>query len=246
MNKKVGALSALVLSAGLVFGGTPTALANSCPWNPAPVQGNEQPAPSQDVPTDIPDGVGDLGNTDGTSGQDPVEQSNETSSWWDRFLEMIGIAPNPSGGSNPGGGAPGNGGGDSPISSQPGDDKTEKVGGVTKGSSAKAAELINAERQKHGLKAVPVNQANVKEAQECAISNVSRFARGDRSMRHCGYENLMASPTEMSAQALVQGWMNSPGHRAAILNPKATSVGVGWATAPNGGYIYAANLSINW
>lgn len=36
-----------------------------------------------------------------------------------------------------------------------------------------------------------------------------------------------------SPNVIVQGWMNSPGHRKAILNPSFNEIGVGYATTPN-------------
>ncbi|MBL8793457.1 MAG: hypothetical protein JNM56_06115 [Planctomycetia bacterium] len=49
-------------------------------------------------------------------------------------------------------------------------------------------------------------------------------------------ENVYWSSTPRTAQAIVQGWMNSPGHRANILNPHYTHVGVGIAGNATAGY----------
>ncbi len=43
-----------------------------------------------------------------------------------------------------------------------------------------------------------------------------------------------------TARKLVQGWMNSPGHRANILNPKYSKIGIGIVT--KGRYTYATQI----
>jgi uncharacterized protein YkwD len=45
-----------------------------------------------------------------------------------------------------------------------------------------------------------------------------------------------------SAQDVVGGWMNSPGHRANILNCKSTAVGVGVVYAANGDPYYTQDF----
>jgi uncharacterized protein YkwD len=42
-----------------------------------------------------------------------------------------------------------------------------------------------------------------------------------------------------SAEAVVEGWMNSPGHRANILNPGVVETGIGIARSSAGGVYYA-------
>jgi len=44
-------------------------------------------------------------------------------------------------------------------------------------------------------------------------------------------ENILRGPATMSADAMHTAWMNSPDHRANILSPAFTSVGVGLASA---------------
>jgi uncharacterized protein YkwD/uncharacterized protein YraI len=39
-----------------------------------------------------------------------------------------------------------------------------------------------------------------------------------------------------SAQSIVDWWMNSPGHKAAMLDPKATDIGIGYGVPPSGPY----------
>jgi len=65
-------------------------------------------------------------------------------------------------------------------------------------------------------------------------------------------ENIYAGravPVENSAQAAVDGWMNSPPHRANILNPNVTHLGVGvyYHTGdPEQLYVYFTQVFANW
>jgi uncharacterized protein YkwD len=62
---------------------------------------------------------------------------------------------------------------------------------------------------------------------------------GGRSTRQ-GYgwsfvgENIGAGYS--SPEAVVQGWMNSPGHRANILSPDYTEIGIGYAFSADSDY----------
>lgn len=48
--------------------------------------------------------------------------------------------------------------------------------------------------------------------------------------------------TEELAQGLVQGWIDSPGHRHNLLSPDATDIGVGLARSPGSGRYYAVQM----
>ena len=103
--------------------------------------------------------------------------------------------------------------------------------------------LVNAERRKNGLSELKYNWQ---------LSRVARYKSED--MRDKGYFSH-TSPTygtpyqmmrsfgisyrtageniakgETSPEAVVKGWMNSSGHRANILNPSFTEIGVGFAS----------------
>ncbi len=103
--------------------------------------------------------------------------------------------------------------------------------------------LVNVEREKEGIPPL-ANQANayyfsLKRSAECAESTESFshtrpdgsawhtvFAEGDVVFMTAG-ENLFKCggyPTSVLAQTSVEAWMDSPGHRANILNPSFTSV----------------------
>jgi uncharacterized protein YkwD len=106
---------------------------------------------------------------------------------------------------------------------------------------ARVIELTNLERQKAGLEPLALSSELSDAAQEYSqvlattgcfehtCGAVPNFA--DRAGRS-GYtgwtalaENIAAGyPT---AEAVVSGWMNSPGHRANILSPNYTEIGIG-------------------
>lgn len=89
---------------------------------------------------------------------------------------------------------------------------------------------VNEERSQRGLQVLkPYNWLNNR-AQDCS----QRQAR-DSSMYHCAApanfgrawaENVAAGQTP---NQVVAAWMNSPGHRANILNPRYSESGIGYA-----------------
>ncbi len=107
--------------------------------------------------------------------------------------------------------------------------------------------LVNVERSKYGLKPL---------AENWELSRVARFKSMD--MRDRGYFShtspTYGSPFDMmknfgirytaageniamgqrSAAEVMNGWMNSPGHRQNILNANFTQIGVGYAVKSNG------------
>ena len=112
----------------------------------------------------------------------------------------------------------------------------------------KVFELTNEQRQQAGLQPLQMNQKldDTAEAhsQDMAVNHYfshnsldgsSASARADKE----GYnystfgENIAAG--QATPEEVVQGWMNSPGHRANILNPNFKDIGVG--------YYYLANDS---
>lgn len=103
--------------------------------------------------------------------------------------------------------------------------------------------LTNAQRRAHGCPALTVDRTL---AAVAGAHSKDMAARGffdhvnpdgesafDR-MRAAGYryaraaENIAAGYA--TPEAVMRGWMNSPGHRANILNCSLTQVGVGYAT----------------
>ena len=119
----------------------------------------------------------------------------------------------------------------------------------TQAASPTGAEIIrltNQERQKAGLAPLAENATldNVAEnyaalmAQRQQLSHdIDGTSSGDR-LTAAGYrwsscaENIAENYAD--AGAVVQGWMNSPGHRANILDPNVTQIGVGVAYSSTG------------
>ena len=115
--------------------------------------------------------------------------------------------------------------------------------------AAVAVRLTNVEREKAGCGAVKVNakltNAAVGHSEDMAkndyFDHTSQDGRSpwDRA-RNAGYdnaigENIAAGYT--SAAAVIEGWMNSEGHRANLLNCDARAIGLGVASH-NGGQLY--------
>ena len=120
------------------------------------------------------------------------------------------------------------------------------VNSSTAAYEAEVVRLVNEERSKHGL--APL-------IQDWQLSRVARYKSQD--MRDLGYFShtspTYGSPFDMmrsfgisyrtageniakgyqSPETVVRGWMNSPGHRANILNSSYTHIGVGYVASGN-------------
>ena len=114
-------------------------------------------------------------------------------------------------------------------------------------------ELTNRERQAKGLRPLKL-QATLGEAaqwladdmaKKSYLSHTDSLSRDfSTRLRDFGYENFTAMAENIGLGApdpakAVANWMKSPGHRANILNPELTEIGVGYAynaTDPNGHY----------
>lgn len=123
-------------------------------------------------------------------------------------------------------------------------------GGVLTADEQRMLDLVNAERSRAGLPALQVDPVLVQLARLKSEDMVAKgyfghisptygspFAMMDRAgvrYRYAG-ENLAGAPTvDVAHRAL----MNSPGHRANILNPHFTHVGIGIARGGPYGYMY--------
>ena len=114
---------------------------------------------------------------------------------------------------------------------------------------ARVIELINIERANAGLSALSAQGQLGSAAQlhsaDMACNNyfshtgLDGSTSGDRAQRQ-GYgsgfvgENIAAGYS--SPESTVKGWMNSPGHKANILNVDYTEIGVGYAFGGNSDY----------
>ncbi|MFB4305736.1 CAP domain-containing protein [Actinomadura sp. GTD37] len=130
---------------------------------------------------------------------------------------------------------PSSGGGGSPDGS-----------GGSSGTEAAVVALTNAERAKEGCKPLRTDQRLVVAARKHSADMAANdyfdhtSRNGDspwKRMEDAGYtspgaENIAKGyPT---ASAVVKGWMNSPGHRANILNCGLRAIGVGRASGSGG------------
>jgi uncharacterized protein YkwD len=112
------------------------------------------------------------------------------------------------------------------------------------GYIARVLDLTNAERQKAGLPPLAFNAQLGTAAQnysqvlastgcfEHTCGSVPDFGDRDRQAGYNGWsaigENIAAG--YQTPEAVVSGWMESPDHRANILSPKYTEIGVGLVT----------------
>jgi uncharacterized protein YkwD len=118
-------------------------------------------------------------------------------------------------------------------------------GGVT----AQVVSLTNAERAKAGCGALAVDATltAVAQAHSQDMATHNYFDHNSQDgrtpfdrMTAAGYrystaaENIAAG--QRTAQDVMTGWMNSPGHRANILNCALKEIGVGYATASSSQY----------
>ena len=110
--------------------------------------------------------------------------------------------------------------------------------GAADAAVTEVVRLVNAERAKAGLPALTMNRAANAAAQVRAREIVSNFSHTRPSgascftaLREAGVNYRGAGENiaygQPSAQAVVQAWMHSPGHRANILNAQFTAIGVG-------------------
>jgi uncharacterized protein YkwD len=95
---------------------------------------------------------------------------------------------------------------------------------------SKIIERTNAERTRHGLRPLAVDQTLIKSARRHAA-----WMTNQGVLRHTSLpvaENIAMG--QRSSLEAVRDWMNSPGHRANILNPSHAKIGVAAYTAANG------------
>ncbi|MBK3579847.1 TerD family protein, partial [Streptomyces sp. MBT65] len=109
-------------------------------------------------------------------------------------------------------------------------------------TAAEVVELTNAERARAGLRALAVDPSLAAAAQAHSTDMVARAfyshtspdgsqpwdrAAAAGSRRRTIGENIACG--QRSPAQVVEGWMNSPGHRANILKPAFTHIGIGFA-----------------
>jgi uncharacterized protein YkwD len=124
------------------------------------------------------------------------------------------------------------------------------------GRVARALELTNIERQKSGLAPLALNAQLTDAAQAysivlatsgCFAHNCGPVPEMADRLRDAGYTGWTAIAENIAAgyptpEAVVQGWMSSPGHRANLLNPRYTEVGIGLAGGGRFGSYWTQNF----
>jgi uncharacterized protein YkwD len=109
---------------------------------------------------------------------------------------------------------------------------------------------VNAERALVGLRPLTWNQqlyclATDWSAQMAASGNLHHrdLYATIRTPAYSSYrtlgENVLRGPVMMQPGAMVAAWMASPAHRANLLSPSFTSIGIGLKVSPDGTQIYA-------
>ena len=91
-------------------------------------------------------------------------------------------------------------------------------------------EFTNQQRKQHGLSPLQIDENLVKSARNHTI-----WMARNRSLQHTSQpvaENIAMGYS--SSQGVVQGWMNSSGHRANILNGSYRRIGTAAYESPNG------------
>ena len=86
--------------------------------------------------------------------------------------------------------------------------------------------LVNVERKNVGLHPYIVNQICMDYSQMRAGELSTKFSHTRPDGTHAGYEVI--SVGRANPEDVVRAWMNSPGHRAALLNRNRTLVGAGF------------------
>lgn len=109
----------------------------------------------------------------------------------------------------------------------------------------RVVELVNAERAKVGLAPLALEENITEAAQVRAAETVKSFSHTRPDGRHFSTALTEAGVSYRGAgeniawgqktpEQVMEGWMNSEGHRANILNEKYTSIGVGYYPSANG------------
>jgi len=110
---------------------------------------------------------------------------------------------------------------------------------------AEIIRLVNLERERHGLHTYEINQDLMRFSQVRASEVARSFSHTRPNGLNAGYEIITGAASPENA---LRRWMESPGHRAAILNQRRTTVGAGVYITHTGGviwqmYFYTDDLS---
>jgi uncharacterized protein YkwD len=136
-----------------------------------------------------------------------------------------------------------------PASPENPQDVAQPVPVVVPEVAAAVVELTNGERTRAGLAALASN-ASLMRAAQIHAEQMAQFGRLDHVLPDATYprpEHRLAAVSyrwqayaenvafgQRTAAEAVNGWMQSPGHRANMLNPAYTEMGAGYARDPSG------------
>lgn len=137
---------------------------------------------------------------------------------------------------------PGNSEPETPDTENPGQDDTAQS---MHAYVLRVVELVNEERAKAGLNPLTLETNITAAAQVRAVETEQSFSHTRPDGRHFSTALKEAGVTYRGAgeniawgqktpEQVMNGWMNSAGHRANILNEKFTSIGVGYYQNANG------------
>ncbi|KQB85022.1 CAP domain-containing protein [Corynebacterium oculi] len=114
---------------------------------------------------------------------------------------------------------------------------TDEPAGAAVAESATAQEIhdrTNQVREEHGLQPLEMdatlNEESAQWAKTMSTTGIFEHAEGDFA------ENIHFYGAEISAQDVVQDWLDSEGHRNNLLDPEATHMGTGVSHDENGTY----------
>ena len=119
-----------------------------------------------------------------------------------------------------------------------------EISSVSSNFAQEVLDLVNIERAKENLKPLKLSGALNHYAQIRAKEITKKFAHTRPSGYSCFTvipkpyrtvgENIAAG--QRSPQEVVQAWMDSPGHRENIMNPKFRELGMGYLYIPDSKY----------
>lgn len=132
--------------------------------------------------------------------------------------------------------------------------KTAKTAGKKNTTSdislqKKVISIVNKNRKKKGLEALTMDEKLMKAAQDRAKELTKSFSHTRPNGTSCFtiFEKYKITPTasgeniaagQRSAAAVMDSWMNSPGHKENIMNNRFKKIGVGLVIVPNDMYSY--------
>lgn len=136
---------------------------------------------------------------------------------------------------------------ETPAKPQKPNTQTENSGAPAGSYESSVVSLVNKERAAQGLPALKFNSklSNVAEAKAADLRDKNYFSHTSPTygspfdmMKSFGISYTAAGENiakgYKTPDAVMQGWMNSPGHKANILNSSFTEIGVGYVTDGSG------------